>query len=180
MLYFIEINCIFVFGQNDTMHTLKTHIDKLIAIDKSLIQGQATSVRELLEGLKGKVFSGTPLTSPITLCTTGEIIEPLTVVYQCRENNIFHLESGYNYNPSYSYSSGDIIYADKSDEEGGYVSRGDLIKIIEKFVYDLDDLILISCSYDGASYPMNTLSKCCKECDAVHIKYHKKDELIFN
>jgi hypothetical protein len=160
------------------MHSLKTTMDKLIAIDKSLIQGQSATVRELLEGLKGKVFLSTPLNSPITICTSGHLKEILTVVYQCREYNVFHLESGYGNKPS--YEAGDIVYADKSDEEGGYVSRGDLIKIIEKFVFELDDKIVISCSYDKGSYPMNTLSKCCKECDVVHIDYLKKDELIFN
>lgn len=155
-------------------------MNNLTAIDKSLLQGQITTVGELLKGLKSKVFSASPMESPVTLCTsgTGGMSEPLTIIYKCSNCNSLHFESGYF--TEQPYDSGDIVYADKSNEVGKCVSRGELISLIEEEGFDMGSPVVIACSYDEQSYPMTMLIKCSDHCHATHILAYTKSEIIMN
>jgi hypothetical protein len=155
-------------------------MDNLTAIDKSLLQGQIVNVRELLNGLKGKVFEKSPLESPITVSTSnrGEFTEPLTIIYKCSNCDALHFKGGYfNETP---YESGDVVYFDKSDQVGKYISRGELISMLEEDNIDLDCPIVISSSEDTGSFPMTMLFKCSERCDAVHILSYSKSDIIMN
>lgn len=159
------------------METLKLYMNTLTAIDKSLLQGQAISVLEFLNGLKGKVFSKSPKDTFVTLSTSW-LSEPLTVVYKCEETNSLHLESGFIYEPS--YDAGDVVYLDKSSDPNDHVTFEELIQILEDEILDKSIPVVISCSNDEHSYPMTMLFKCSVECHAVHIKSFVKEEIILN
>lgn len=153
------------------------YMDKLNVIDKSLLIGQTVTVRELLKGLKSKTFSSAPKESPVTICTTGEVTEPLTVIYKCNDCDSLHLEGGY-FNAGYNV--GDVLYVDKSNKIGSYVSRGELISLIEDDGIDLDSTVIVYCSDDSSSYPMTMLIKCSEDCPSTHILAHVKNEIIMN
>jgi hypothetical protein len=153
------------------------YMNKLTAIDKSLLYGKPATVRELLEGLQSKVFSKSSKEAPITISTTGEVTELLTVVYKCTDCECLHLDSGYNI--SNHYSAGDVVYIDKSDEED-CVSIGEMISLIEEGDIDLDSPIIISCSIDNNSFPMTMLIKCSESCPSAHITFHVSNEIIMN
>lgn len=142
-------------------------MDKHIAIDKSLLQGKATTLKELLNGLKSNVFKKSPKDSPVTLSTRNGGNEPLTTIYKCSDCDYIHFESGYF---SSGYDAGDVVYIDKSDKVGGYVSIGELIELIEQDMNDtLESEIAISCSDDTSTFPMTMLLKCSENCEAIHI-----------
>lgn len=145
----------------------KIFMDKYTAIDKSLLQGKATTLKELLDGLKGHVFKKSPSNSPVTLQTRNGGNEPLTTIYKCSDCDYLHFESGYF---STGYDAGDIIFADKSDNVGNYISISELIELIENDMSDfLDNEIAISCSDDDSTFPMTMLVKCSEHCESVHI-----------
>jgi hypothetical protein len=142
-------------------------MDKNVAIDKSLLQGRATTLKELLNGLKSNVFKNSPLNSPVTLSTRGKGNEVLTTIYKCGDCEFIHFESGY-FNSG--CDSGDIIYIDKSEEFGDFITRQELIELIENDMSEfLDNGVIISCSDDDGTYPMTALMKCSDNCHAAHI-----------
>lgn len=151
--------------------------NRLTALDKSLLRGKPATVQELLEGLQSKVFSGSSKDASITISTTGEVMELLTVVYKCTDCECLHLEAGFGINTN--YCAGDVVYIDKSDEED-CVSIGEMIALIEEGDIDLDSPIIISCSNDNCSYPMTMLVKCSDLCPSAHILFHLSNEIIMN
>lgn len=153
-------------------------MNKLIAVDKSIIKGRAVSCRELLNGLKSKIFSTKEEDSFVTLSNMGNSTELLTVVYKSEKNNRLHLESG-NCKPK--YESGDILYVDKSYMQHGNVSIEELIDVLENYHgIDLDNPVYISCEEDIEFHPMTMLLKCSHECPAAHIISYCTNELIMN
>lgn len=155
-------------------------MDKLTAIDKSLLQGTPTTVRELLIGLKSKVFSTSTKESVVTVCTKKGESEPLTLILKCQHCDSLHLESGYN---EPQFEMGDVIYIDKSNQIGDYISYGELVSMIEDEINNkdfMDSPISIACSEDSKSHPMTMLIKCSEDCPVIHIISYVKQEIIMN
>jgi len=156
------------------------YMNKLIAIDKSLLCGQVVTVNELLIGLKSNVFSGSNDASLVTLCTQEGLEEPLTMIYKCTDCNSIHFKSGYNF--KYEPKVGDVIYSDFSNQLGFVIGKSELIYILEEIAErgDGKSPIIISCSYSTISEPMTMLYKCYENCDAIHISSFVKTIIIMN
>lgn len=156
------------------------YMNKLIAIDKSLLDGQVITVIELLNGLKSNVFSKSNDVSPVTICTQKGLEEPLTSIFKCSDCDAIHFESGY-LNKS-EYKMGDIVYADVSNQLGVIIGKGELVSILEEIAQHPEmknSPIVIACGYDTTGKPMTMLSKCSDLCQAIHIS-SIKEQIIMN
>lgn len=147
--------------------------DPIIALAKNKTKHDYINIGELLAVLKGQVFNTSSEQAPVIIHSTDEESDMhlLKVVYKCGNCKTLHFEAG-DINPNeIMMNEHSIIYADYTHTKVGYVSRSELIEIIEKFIKnnDAESKLDIRTSDDKSTFPLTEIFKCSVSCPSVHL-----------
>lgn len=131
------------------------------------------TVDDLLSALKGNVFSTSSPQAPVIAHSVGENdeIHLLRIVYKCGSCDGLHFEAG-DVNPDeIMINENSVIYADYTHSQSGYVSRKDLIEILEKISSKGDGNIKIKFRTTDVNndFPLTGVFKCSAHCPSVHL-----------
>lgn len=151
----------------------------MIAADKSFI-GMAITVGELIKVLEGDLFNKTDLGNPVTLTTESSMVEPLTAVFKCGKCSALHFESGWFIDVTAGFHHDDVIYEDKCNDEGEYISRGELLDILKDNSIKKNTPIVISCSVDMEAYKLLVVYRCSNECETAHLAFTEEPDINLN
>jgi len=142
----------------------------IIAFSKNKSETDFINAGELLETLKGDVFNKSPEQAPVVLHPIDEDcdIHLLKLIYKCGNCQTLHLEGGNIDIEDINWNEHSVVYADYSHSPIGYVSRKELIEILEK-IKDKNIKVDITTSDDDDKFPLTEIFKCSKHCPSVHL-----------
>lgn len=143
------------------------------AFSKNRNESDFVTASELLSALKSDVFSSSPKESPVVIHAAADDgdLHLLKIVYKCGACKSLHFIAGEVNSDDVMMTEKSVIYADCSHSPIAYISRGELISIIEKFIEhnDGNQKVDISTSDDEVSFPLTEIFKCSSGCPSVHL-----------
>jgi hypothetical protein len=143
------------------------------AFAKNKSEHDYVTAGELLTALKGDVFKTSAKQAPVLIHSTDEEgdIHALKVVYKCGNCNTLHFIAGDIKSNNIMLNENSVIYADYTHVNELYVSRGELIEILEKFISknDADRKVDVTTSDDYSSFPLTEIFKCSSSYPSVHL-----------
>lgn len=159
--------------------------EPIIAFAKNKNEHDYVTAGELLNALKGNVFSSSIDKAPILIHSFDEKngeddIHLLKIVYKCSKCNSLHLEAG-NVKPEDIFvDENSIIYSDFTHDKFAFVNRKELIEILEKFISKNGEekKVDIRTSDDESTFPLTQIFKCSQSCPSVHLTsgYYKESK----
>lgn len=152
-----------------------TNEPPIIAFAKNKNQHDFITANELLQTLKGDVFSSSSEKAPILIHSSDENgesdIHLLKIVFKCGHCNTLHLEAGDVTPDDANADENTVIYSDYTHQKIGFVNRKELIEILEKFISKNggNSKVDIRTSDDVMTYPLTEIFKCSQSCPSVHL-----------
>ncbi len=156
--------------------------DPIIALAKNKTKHDFINVGELLAVLKGNVFSTSSDQAPVVIHSTNEEsdLNLLKIVYKCGNCKALHLEAGDVDPNEIMMNEHSVIYSDYTHSKIGYISRSELIEILEKFIKNnsAESRVDIRTSDDNSNFPLTEIFKCSLSCPSVHLcsGYYAEEE----
>jgi hypothetical protein len=153
--------------------------ERIIAFEKNKSKDDCISVGELLTALKGDVFSSSIEKAPVIIHSFDideeddekkSDIHLLKIVLKCEEDAL-QLEAGEVKPDDIRVDENTVIYSDYTHSRHGFISRKELIEILEKFISKngSDKKVEIRTSDDFMIYPLTEIFKCSTSCPSVHL-----------
>jgi len=147
--------------------------ERIIAFAKNKSQHDFITADELLSALKGEVFNTSSEHAPVTIhaADVGGDLHLLKMVYKCGSCQTLHFEAGLVNPKDILIDERSIIYADYTHSPMSYVSRMELIEILEKIIKKNGNgkKIDIRTSDDNSTFPLTEVFKCSAKCPSVHL-----------
>lgn len=135
---------------------------------RDAVFGQTFKTKDLLEAIKNSLFTD----DAIINIHTDRDSDSLTIVYKCKECNSLHLLAGELDYETFNEISSDSekVYSKNpltvNDKEEYYVSRGELVSILESI--DEDIPVTIGTLYNPNIFTLTGVYKCSEKCPAIH------------